>query len=224
MAMDGEMDAVSTRVAGIGMLTGRVGVAVVIVIGEIATAVTVIAVKDVAPVIVVAATAAVVIASKDVSAPIAAIAAAVAEVSVIRGLGANDPARTRRGIVARARGVGMEVGAMEIEATRTEAMGLVMTSVVAKVIAPRVAAMTATGRTVIAGTSIAMGTGMGIATVIGRGIPTVAAATEAAAVKSVVAVMLAVAGKQARLSVRMRLGIVSSTRRCRWPAARKMPA
>ena len=207
--MDGATDAASTHVVGIGMRTDRaVGIAAVIVTVEIVAAVTV------ARAIVVA-----LIGVKDASGQIAAVDAVVIAME-IGGHAAIDPAaRKRKGIVARVRH-----GAMEVGATATVATGIAATPIGLMAIALRADALTATVRTAAVVTGIVRR-----ADVLRAIVQTVAVVTAIAATTIVTPTVEATPlartpPNRLKAFVRMRQGIVPSSRRRLWPAARVMLA
>ena len=197
MVMDGAMGVVSTPAVGIGMPMDReVGIVAVIVTVGIA------AVETAARAIVVA-----LIGVKDASGQMAAADAVVIAME-IGGHAAIDPAaRKRKGIVARVRH-----GAMEVGATATAAAipaGLTA-------IALRADVLRATVRTA----AVVMG-------IVRR--PLVAMEIAATSIVTATAGVTAVAvartpPNRPKAFVRMRQGIVPSTRRRHWPAARVMLA
>jgi hypothetical protein len=210
--MDDATDAVSTHVVGIGMRMDRaVGIVAVIVTVEIAAVVTV------ARAIVVA-----LIGVKDASGQMAAADAVVIAME-IGGHAAIDPAaRKRKGIVARVRH-----GAMEVGATATVATGIVLKVAVATA----TAAVIPTGLTAIALRADVLTATVRTAAVVMGIVRRPLVAMEIAATSIVTATAGVAAAAVARTPpnrlkafVRTRQGIVPSTRRCRWPAARVMLA
>ena len=202
--MDGATDAASTHVVGIGMRTDRaVGIAAVIVTVEIVAAVTV------ARAIVVA-----LIGVKDASGQMAAVDAVVIAME-IGGHAAIDPAaRKRKGIVARVRH-----GAMEVGATATVATGIAVTP-----IGRMATGLMATVRTAAVVTGIVRR-----ADVLRAIVQTVAVVTAIAATTIVTPTVEATPlartpPNRLKAFVRMRQGIVPSSRRRLWPAARVMLA
>ena len=212
MVMDGATDAVSTHVVGIGMRTDlAVGIAAVIVTVEIAAAVTV------ARAIVVA-----LIGVKDASGQIAAVDAVVIAME-IGGHAAIDPAaRKRKGIVARVRHGAMEVGATGIVlkvAVATATAAVIPTGLTA--IALRADVLTVAVATVAtAAMEIVRRAGVLRATVQTVAVVTAIAATTIVTPTVEATPLARTSPNRLKAFVRMRQGIVPSTRRRHWPAAR----
>ena len=203
MVMDGATDAASTHVVGIGMRTDRaVGIAAVIVTVEIVAAVTV------ARAIVVA-----LIGVKDASGQMAAVDAVVIAME-IGGHAAIDPAaRKRKGIVARVRHGAMEVGATATVATGIAAtpIGRMATGLMADVLTVAVARAATAAMEIVRRVDVLTAT---VVTAIASIVTPTVEATPLARTPP----------NRPKAFVRMRQGIVPSSRRRLWPAARVMLA
>jgi hypothetical protein len=205
--MDGVTDAVSIHVVGIGM-DRAVGIEAVIVTVEIAAAVTVARVIAVA-----------VIVAKHVSGRMAA-AVVVANAMENGGHAVIDlPARKHKGVAARVRDGGMEVGVMATAAT-----AIVLRVVVATATAVMGIGVISTAPREIAATGIVRRAGALTATV------QTAAVVTAIAVTSIVTPIVEVTSlarrppNRLKAFGRMTRAIVSQTLLCRWPAVRVMLA